>query len=119
MPLEQKAEAAPTRNEWQGRGVSAGIAIGKARIVNLPNELGRVESGEILVAPSTDPAWTPVFGRLAGLVMERGGVLSHGAVVAREYHLPAVTAIPNLTHELSDGELIEVDGTSGMVRRVR
>lgn len=106
------------REEWQGRGVSAGVARGIARVVHQPRDLGRVGAGEILVAPSTDPAWTPVFARLKGLVLERGGVLSHGAVVAREYHLPAVTAVPNLTRVLEDGEWIEIDGTSGIVRRV-
>lgn len=108
----------PQQTEWHGRGVSAGVARGTARIVQEPRELGRVNAGEILVAPSTDPAWTPVFARLKGLVMERGGVLSHGAIVAREYHLPAVTAITNLTHLLRDGEQIEIDGTSGIVRRL-
>ncbi|HZQ07535.1 MAG TPA: PEP-utilizing enzyme, partial [Anaerolineae bacterium] len=104
--------------EWHGRGISPGIARGVARIVHDPRELGRVNAGEILVAPSTDPAWTPVFARLAGLALERGGVLSHGAVVAREYHLPAVAAIANLTQEIQDGEEIQVDGTNGIVRRL-
>lgn len=107
-----------TRNEWRGRGVSGGIARGRARVIRDPDELGRVNAGEILVTPSTDPAWTPVFGRLAGLVLERGGVLSHGAVVAREYRLPAVAAIPGITSKIKDGEWLEVDGTEGVVRRV-
>jgi pyruvate,water dikinase len=106
------------QREWHGRGVSRGVARGVARIVQDPHQLGRVGAGEILVAPSTDPAWTPVFGRLKGLALERGGVLSHGAVVAREYGLPAVAAVPNLTHTLHDGEWIEVDGTEGIVRRI-
>jgi phosphohistidine swiveling domain-containing protein len=118
VPLPAHEQIEPQPKEWRGRGVSAGVARGIARIVHEPRELGRVGAGEILVAPSTDPAWTPVFGRLKGLVLERGGVLSHGAVVAREYHLPAVTAVTNLTHALQDGEWIEVDGTNGIVRRV-
>lgn len=105
-------------DEWLGRGVSAGTARGRARLVRDPRDLGRVNAGEILVTLSTDPAWTPVFGRLAGLVMERGGVLSHGAVVAREYQLPAVTAVAGITESIRDGEWIEVDGTKGRVKRV-
>lgn len=117
-PLTANGQTESRRVEWHGRGVSAGIVRGIARIVHQPRDLGRVGAGEILVAPSTDPAWTPVFGRLKGLVLERGGVLSHGAVVAREYHLPAVTAVTNLTYALEDGEWIELDGTTGIVRRV-
>jgi phosphohistidine swiveling domain-containing protein len=104
--------------EWRGRGVSPGIARGVVRVVHDPRDLGRVGAGEILVVPSTDPAWTPVFARLGGLVMERGGVLSHGAVVAREYRLPAVAAIANLTEILHEGEWIEINGTTGLVKRI-
>lgn len=118
VPIMANGQIEPHRMEWQGRGVSAGIVRGIARIVQQPHDLARVAAGEILVARSTDPAWTPVFGRLKGLVLERGGVLSHGAVVAREYHLPAVTAVTNLTYALEDGEWIELDGTTGIVRRV-
>lgn len=118
LALPQHTALAAARTEWRGRGVSAGIARGAARIVQEPRDLARVQAGDILIAPSTDPAWTPVFARLAGLVMERGGVLSHGAVVAREYHLPAVTAIPNLTRAVRDGEIIKVDGESGIVQRL-
>lgn len=118
VPVQEDTPNEKSQMEWRGRGVSAGIARGAARIVQHPNELGRVNGGEILVVPSTDPAWTPVFARIGALVMERGGVLSHGAVVAREYHLPAVAAISNLTTILADGEWIEVDGTNGIVRRV-
>lgn len=107
-----------TPDQWRGRGVSPGLARGTARVIHDPHDLGRVANGDILVAPATDPAWTPVFARLAGLALERGGILSHAAVVAREYHLPAVTAIPNLTEQIQEGEWIEVDGGRGIVRRV-
>jgi pyruvate,water dikinase len=117
-PVFETAIVSGSQDDWRGRGVSPGIGRGAARIVREPRELGRVEPGDILVAPSTDPAWTPVFARLAALVTERGGVLSHSAVVAREYRLPAVTAIENITYALTDGEQIEVDGTTGRVRRI-
>lgn len=119
VPVAFGETSKTARAEWRGRGVSAGLARGVARVVHDPRELGRVGAGEILVAPSTDPAWTPVFARLAGLVLERGGVLSHGAVVAREYHLPAVAAVTNLIGVIQDGDWIEIDGTRGIVRRVQ
>jgi phosphohistidine swiveling domain-containing protein len=104
--------------QWRGRAISPGIARGIARVVQSASELSRVQNGDILVAPATDPAWTPVFARLAGLVVERGGVLSHSAVVAREYHIPAVAGIANIVAEIQEGELIEVDGSRGLVSRV-
>ena len=72
----------------------------------------------MLITRSTDPGWTPLFGRLAGLIMERGGQLSHGAVVAREYGLPAVAGIPGITAILRDGDEILVDGLTGTVTRL-
>jgi pyruvate,water dikinase len=115
--FENKSHVAET-NVWRGRGVSPGMVRGVARIVRDPRDLGRVGAGEILVAPSTDPAWTSVFARLGGLILERGGVLSHGAVVAREYELPAVAAVAEITRVLCDGDWIELDGTSGAVKRI-
>lgn len=105
-------------NEWHGRAVSPGIARGIARVVRSANELSRMQRGEILVAPATDPAWTPVFAHIAGLVVERGGVLSHSAVVAREYRVPAVAGIAGIVDAIHDGDAIEVDGNAGMVKRV-
>jgi pyruvate,water dikinase len=103
---------------WRGRAISPGRARGVARVARSASELTRVQIGEILVAPSTDPAWTPVFTRIAGLVVARGGMLSHSAVVAREYRVPAVAGIEKIVDEVRDGEVIEVDGTEGIVSRV-
>lgn len=114
-PVSASQTVAAETNIWQGRGLSPGVARGVARLVNDPRDLGRVRAGEILVAPSTDPAWTPVFARLGGLILERGGMLSHGAVVAREYQLPAVVAPVGLY--LHDGDWVELDGMSGVVKR--
>ena len=69
----------------------------------------------ILVCPSTDPAWVPLFVNARGLVMETGGVLSHGAIVAREFGLPAVAGIPGVHHRLRNGQRLRVDGNSGRV----
>lgn len=103
--------------QWRGRAISPGKARGATRVVQSADHLARVQRGEILVAPATDPAWTPVFARIAGLVVERGGVLSHSAVVAREYGIPAVAGIPNIVAEIREGEVIEVDGSTGVVTR--
>ncbi|MGH2355258.1 MAG: PEP-utilizing enzyme, partial [Chloroflexota bacterium] len=71
-----------------GLGVAAGQAAGPARVILHPSEGRRLEKGDVLVAPTTDPGWTPLFLRAAALVMETGGYLSHGAIVAREYGIP-------------------------------
>ena len=105
-------EAAET---YSGVGVSAGVASGKARVLLKPSEARLSDRDYILVCPSTDPAWTPLFLHAAGLVMERGGILSHGAVVAREYGVPAVANIPNATRYISDGQMLHIDGNTGTV----
>ncbi|MDE0425054.1 MAG: PEP-utilizing enzyme [Candidatus Poribacteria bacterium] len=105
-------EAAET---YRGVGVSAGIASGKARVLLKPSESRLSDRDYILVCPSTDPAWTPLFLHAAGLVMERGGILSHGAVVAREYGVPAVANIPNATRHITDGQMLQIDGNTGTV----
>jgi len=98
-----------------GTPASAGTATGKVRVIM--NPVGaRLEPGEILVAPSTDPGWTPLFMTAGALVMEMGGVISHGAVVAREYGIPAVVGVADATTRLRDGQSITVDGAAGTVR---
>ena len=99
----------------QGLGVSPGTARGTARVLRRVEEAPALRTGEILVTRSTDPAWTPVFSRAAGLVLELGSQLSHGAVVAREYGLPAVANISGATQNIPDGAEIELDGRSGTV----
>jgi rifampicin phosphotransferase len=74
-----------------------------------------LEPGEILVAPSTDPGWTPLFLTAVGLVMEMGGAMSHGAVVAREYGIPAVVGVPDATDLITTGQRITVDGSAGTI----
>jgi pyruvate,water dikinase len=88
--------------------------IGTARVILDPVG-AHLEPGEILVAPSTDPGWTPLFLIAGGLVMEMGGANSHGAVVAREYGIPAVVGVPNATSLISTGQRIAVDGSAGRV----
>lgn len=100
---------------WSGIGVSPGRASGAARIVHTPKDSAHFQQGEILIAPSTDPGWTPLFLRASAIVMETGGFLSHGAIVAREYGIPAVANIPGILNALQDGERITVDGSAGRV----
>lgn len=107
-PLEE-------RTNWEGIAVSPGIASGPVRIVLTPSALGKVSPGDILVVRAIDPGWTVVFGRIKGLIMEVGGQLSHGAIVAREYNIPAVTGIIKATSALKDGQIVVVDGYLGRV----
>jgi pyruvate,water dikinase len=102
---------------FQGIGVAAGQASGPARVIPHPQHGDRLRNGDILVAPTTDPGWTPLFLRAAGLVMETGGYLSHGAIVAREYGLPAVANVVGIVDAVSDGDTLLVDGDHGRVTR--
>nr|WP_236557670.1 PEP/pyruvate-binding domain-containing protein [Arthrobacter sp. 9AX] len=97
-----------------GSPASAGMVTAPARVILDPVG-AHLEPGEILVAPSTDPGWTPLFLTAGGLVMEMGGPNSHGAVVAREYGIPAVVGVPEATIRLATGQIITVDGGAGTV----
>ncbi|MEV6347167.1 PEP/pyruvate-binding domain-containing protein [Actinoplanes sp. NPDC051851] len=94
---------------------SAGIARGPVRVVRGVGDFGRVRSGDILVCRTTDPAWTPLFGTVAAVITETGGVLSHAAIVAREQGLPAVLAVAGATNALPDDAPVEVDGSTGRI----
>jgi phosphohistidine swiveling domain-containing protein len=102
----------------QGMGVSPGTVTGVARVVTDPRSGAYLEPGEILVAPVTDVAWTPLFAQAAGLVVEVGGLLSHGSIVAREYGLPAVVGVPGATRTIRTGDRITLDGAAGRVLKV-
>lgn len=106
------AAAGPVRH---GIGASPGRITGRARVVFDVRELPSVADGEILVARQTDPAWSTVFARISGLVLETGGVLAHGASLCREFQLPCVTALEHATQIIHDGDLLTVDGTHGHV----
>jgi rifampicin phosphotransferase len=101
-----------------GAAASPGKATGRARVLHEPSG-ARLEPGEVLVAPSTDPGWTPLFITAAGLVMEKGGAMSHGAVIAREYGIPAVVGVAGALARIRTGDLIEVDGVSGRVTHIK
>ncbi len=97
-----------------GLPVSSGVIEGRARVI-LNMEDADLEDGDILVTSFTDPSWTPLFVSIKGLVTEVGGLMTHGAVIAREYGLPAVVNVENATKLINDGQRIRVNGTEGYV----
>ena len=102
------------KGDLRGAPASGGAAAGRARVILEPAG-AHLEPGEILVAPSTDPGWTPLFLTAGGLVMEMGGPMSHGAIVAREYGIPAVVGVPQATGRIQTGQTVTVDGSSGTI----
>jgi pyruvate,water dikinase len=102
-------------DRFEGVALSAGVCEGPALVLAEPAAAPPGEGGYILVCPTTDPAWVPLFARAKGLVMETGGVLSHGAIVAREFGLPAVAGLPEATRTIKTGQLVRVDGGRGLV----
>jgi pyruvate,water dikinase len=113
-PTAEQHDAAGAEDGLSGTPASGGVVSGKARVILDPGN-AHLEPGEILVAPSTDPGWTPLFLTAGGLVMEMGGPMSHGAIVAREYGIPAVVGVPDATERLETGQEITVDGSEGIV----
>ncbi|MEK4306280.1 phosphoenolpyruvate synthase [Oceanobacillus sp. M60] len=97
-----------------GLPVSSGVVEGKARVI-LNMEEANLEEGDILVTPFTDPSWTPLFVSIKGLVTEVGGLMTHGAVIAREYGLPGVVGVENATKRIKNGQRIRVHGTEGYI----
>jgi len=101
-----------------GSPVSAGVVEGRARVV-LRLQDAKLNKGDILVTPFTDPGWTPLFPLAGGLVTEAGGLMTHGAVVAREYGIPAVVGVDGATRKIKDGQIIRIDGRRGYIKIVR
>lgn len=108
----------PSGTRLEGIAGSPGLARGRARVLLSLQEAERLQSGEVLVTTTTDPCWTPLFSLAAAVVVEVGGVLSHGAVVAREVGIPAVLGVHGLMAVVRDGDELEVDGSNGVVRRL-
>ena len=100
-----------------GSPVSSGVVEGKAKVVHNPDN-ANLKKGDILVVPFTDPGWTPLFINAAGLVMEVGGLMTHGAVVAREYGIPAVVGVNKATEIIKDGDKTRLDGDLGTIEKI-
>jgi phosphohistidine swiveling domain-containing protein len=113
-PSVEANVAGSTSSTLMGTPASPGTVTAVARVILDPTD-AHLERGEILVAPSTDPGWTPLFLTAGGLVMEMGGAMAHGAIVAREYGIPAVVGVPGATERIRTGSRIIVDGTAGTV----
>lgn len=107
----------PVGDRLEGWAAGPGHASGRVRVISSLAEGTRLERGDVLVAHSTDPSWTPLFLQAGAIVLETGGPLSHAAIVAREFGLPAVLNIPHATRILREGEIVLVDGTLGLVER--
>lgn len=105
----------PAGRVHQGLGCSAGVGVGPARILRSLEDAGRLKRGEVLVAPAANPAWIPLFGLAAAIVLEEGGLLSHSAVVAREMGVPAVLQVTGATTAFGGGTTLRVDGLQGVV----
>ena len=101
--------------ELRGMAASPGIVEGVARVILSADEIGELQDGEILVAPLTAPSWAPIFSKIQATVTDTGGMMSHAAIVCREYGLPAVTGTGFATTNLSTGQRIRVDGSNGTV----
>ncbi len=105
----------PTAQTYYGLPASQGVLTSTVRVLSSITEITDVRAGEILVVPRTDPGWTPVFSKIGGLITETGGVLSHGAVVSREYGVPAVTNISNACRIFQTGQVVTINGAMGSV----
>ncbi|MDW8241670.1 MAG: PEP/pyruvate-binding domain-containing protein [Thermogemmata sp.] len=116
--IGRPAPPPPGADLFQGVPLSAGVAEGPALVLTEPTAAPPGQTGYILVCPSTDPAWVPLFAHAKGLIMETGGVLSHGAIVAREFGLPAVAGLPHITRQIRTGDSLRLDGGTGQVARL-
>jgi pyruvate,water dikinase len=115
MSLKDKRGRRNKGDLIKGVAASPGNATGTARILHGPEDFGQMNPGDVLVAPITTPAWTPLFAMASAIVTDVGGPLSHGSIVAREYGIPAVLGTGVATRRIQDGQTITVDGSAGTV----
>lgn len=113
-----KAESAAGGVALRGFAAGPGTYTGRARIIRTPDEGARLQPGEVLVAPAASPGWTPLFLTAGALITEIGGALSHAAIIAREYGLPAVLNVTDALNRIHTGQLVHVDGTGGIVNLI-
>jgi pyruvate,water dikinase len=109
------ADSTQSSNEVRGFAASSGVVEGPARVVKSVEEISRLKAGDILVCQITNPTWAPIFQTIVGAVSDIGGSMSHAAIVAREYGMPAVVGTGNATARIKDGQRIRVDGGRGIV----
>jgi len=116
---QTKPKVATIGDVLKGDGGSAGVARGRARIVLDPSDARGLNPGDILVAPLTDPAWTPLFLPASAVVVNVGALMSHAVIVSRELGIPSIVSIPGLMDWLKDGDAVEMDGATGIVRKLQ
>jgi rifampicin phosphotransferase len=114
-PSAKSSAQRSNTKRFQGLGIAAGTVRARARRIQHPNEGHKLKPGDILVTSFVDPGWTPLLLQVSGLVLEKGGYLSHGAIVAREYGIPAVSNVHGILEQLKDNQIITVDGDQGTV----
>ena len=101
---------------YKAMGISGGVAAGKIKVIYDLSELGSIEKNDICVVKTFHPSWTPLLQIVSGLIMSYGNMLSHGAVVAREYKIPVVVFNDDATKIFKNGDMVEIDGTNGRIR---
>ena len=118
LEFDDIIESTNDQQIYKGFAASQGLITASARILTNIKQVSEVRAGEILIVPKTDPGWCPIFAKIGGLITETGGILSHGAVVSREYGIPAVTNVFNACTIFKTGTIIQLDGTRGTIRIV-
>jgi len=118
MEYERSKQVQLLGQSLEGIAASAGQYTGPVRVINDESEFQKIQPGDIMVCPMTSPVWSVLFANVGALVTDAGGLLSHPAIIAREYHIPAVVATGNATALLQDGEMVTVDGTAGVIERL-
>jgi pyruvate,water dikinase len=112
---EPSVTAAQSGEVMTGLAACPGVATGRARVITDPADAADLEPGEILVAPMTDPGWTPLFSSAEAVVVDIGSTMSHAAIVSRELGIPCVLAVPHASLRIPNGAMLTVDGTAGLV----
>ena len=112
---EQSAQKQKNGNSIKGIAASSGKYTGMVRVILNENEFSRLQPGDVMVCPTTSPVWSILFPSVGALVTDSGGILSHPAIIAREYRVPAVVATGNATQLLKDGQIVTVSGEAGLV----
>jgi len=111
----QKSNSQNSENAIIGLSVCGGIIKGRAKVLDSVMEASKLELGDILVTRQTDPGWVVVFPLISGLIVERGGMLSHGAIVSREFGIPAIVGVENATKKIKDNDLILLNADTGEI----
>ena len=112
------AKIDPKKGDLVGSAIAPGVVRGRAKVLKTPYEKP-LNPGEILVTKATEPSWTPIFINAAGVIMEIGGPLQHGGIIAREYGIPCVSGMMGIMDVVKDGDMLEVDGNNGIVKIIK